>query len=289
MARIALSLLAALGLLSSFTPPAEALSIATGSGTTSCTASSSPAKFSSFVTTEQIAVQTCSDAFAQFESDGSVSFETETIVRVSTVFAAAPMADVAVTATTFQNPAGLTRTLRSAGTARFAYEFDLDGFGPAGFSGQVPLSIRSPWEINRDQGASALVQVTLRDNRNPPQSDRQFVTRAENAPGGIIGGTFVIGIDLETSVVIGLIIESACSIDTAPQLGSVECQAVIDPVIEFDQARFDAQQGANTFNLASFYSINTSANLPEPGTGLLLGLCAMGGAALRRKTHLRTA
>lgn len=39
--------------------------------------------------------------------------------------------------------------------------------------------------------------------------------------------------------------------------------AAIDPIIEFDQAAFDAQQGANTYPLDSYFQINISPNLNE--------------------------
>lgn len=57
------------------------------------------------------------------------------------------------------------------------------------------------------------------------------------------------------------------------ELGAVEpCEggesrvrafAAVDPVFVFDQARFDAEQGANSFPLDQFYQINISPNINE--------------------------
>ena len=68
------------------------------------------------------------------------------------------------------------------------------------------------------------------------------------------------------------------------------CQAVIDPTFSFDQATFDATQGAHSFNLASYYSFAYSPNLtagaglsvPEPNGVALLGLGIFGVALSRR-------
>jgi hypothetical protein len=50
----------------------------------------------------------------------------------------------------------------------------------------------------------------------------------------------------------------------------------VDPLFEFDQAAFDAEMGANTFNLADNYSFGFSPNIPisdtpEPSSLLLFG------------------
>jgi hypothetical protein len=50
----------------------------------------------------------------------------------------------------------------------------------------------------------------------------------------------------------------------------------VDPLFEFDQAAFDTEMGANTFNLADNYSFGFSPNIPtnatpEPSSWLLLG------------------
>jgi hypothetical protein len=71
---------------------------------------------------------------------------------------------------------------------------------------------------------------------------------------------------------------------------SASCVAVLDPVFEFDQARFDAMYGAFSFPLDQYFEIVYSPNLPIPpatpavpllpgpiGVGLLGGALAMTG------------
>lgn len=75
-------------------------------------------------------------------------------------------------------------------------------------------------------------------------------------------------------------------------LGTVssECQAVVDPILSFDQATFDTRMGVDTFSLARYYQIAYSANLvPEPATWMSMagGLLAV-LAALRRKREIST-
>jgi hypothetical protein len=66
------------------------------------------------------------------------------------------------------------------------------------------------------------------------------------------------------------------------------CSAVVDPVLGFDQAAFDAQMGADTFPLAHNYefvfSENVTAPIPEPRTYamMLAGLMPIGWMARRR-------
>jgi hypothetical protein len=70
-----------------------------------------------------------------------------------------------------------------------------------------------------------------------------------------------------------------------------DCQAVIDPEFQFDQAAFDAQMGSNTFPLAKYYDFGYSPNLssaptptPEPSSFVLLGtgMLILLGLAARR-------
>jgi hypothetical protein len=59
-------------------------------------------------------------------------------------------------------------------------------------------------------------------------------------------------------------------------LEGAEGNVSVDPLFEFDQAAFDTEMGANTFNLADNYSFGFSPNIPtnatpEPSSWLLLG------------------
>jgi hypothetical protein len=68
----------------------------------------------------------------------------------------------------------------------------------------------------------------------------------------------------------------------------VECTAMVDPIIGFDQAAFDALYGANSFTLAEYYSLGFNAGVvPVPSAVWLLGSGLLGLVAVaRRRTSL---
>jgi hypothetical protein len=100
---------------------------------------------------------------------------------------------------------------------------------------------------------------------------------------GVVNLLFAPGIDYHGTV------GSDCYAWVGSGLDYSECQAVTDPIFQFDQAAFDAQMGTLTFPLANYYAFELSPNLvPEPSpamtTGLALAiLCVI---ALSRKATL---
>ena len=87
---------------------------------------------------------------------------------------------------------------------------------------------------------------------------------------------------------------AACSmgqIATGSMSGS--CSAFADPFVGFDQAAFDAQMGAKTFNLSNAFEIVTSgglqptAGVPEPTSwAMMIAGFGLAGAAMRRRQSL---
>lgn len=68
-----------------------------------------------------------------------------------------------------------------------------------------------------------------------------------------------------------------------PLTSRAECSVVADPILGLDQAAFVARYGDAAFNLADYYRVSVSPNVPvpEPATAVLW-LAALAAAAVRR-------
>jgi hypothetical protein len=75
-------------------------------------------------------------------------------------------------------------------------------------------------------------------------------------------------LDLFPSHTYSVVMSTACELWAGPvgqnADASAHCLAKVDPLIGFDQARFDAIMGANTFPLSQYYAFVFSENVPLP-------------------------
>jgi hypothetical protein len=73
-------------------------------------------------------------------------------------------------------------------------------------------------------------------------------------------------LDLHPNYAYGVVVSAACGLWAGPvgqdAAASARCSAEVDPVIGFDQARFDEIMDANTFPLNEYYAFVFSENLP---------------------------
>lgn len=73
-----------------------------------------------------------------------------------------------------------------------------------------------------------------------------------------------------------------------PLTSSAECHVAADPFLGLDQAAFDARYGAQAFNLADYYQLNVSPNVPvpEPASAALWLAALVTASAWRARRRL---
>lgn len=223
----------------------------------------------SFLVTENIVSQMCDAVFIS----GSQFAQSISSVRV--LFNATPFADVITFAEQTNGPPSAARAFGQAELTYFSSTRFIDGIAPPFIPGQLPLRVAAPWAMNVDGATSsnASIRLTIYDSDGAVFfSDTQ--TRFTPA---IDTGEYVVFGAPEPLDFFTIEIESTCAA-IAPVDGEANCQAIIDPLITFDQATFDATWGASSYVLADYWEIGQSPNLvPEPGFAGLIGL---GGLAL---------
>lgn len=233
----------------------------------------------SFFETANIVSQACDAAFISGSRFG------QSIVSVRVLFNATPFADVIAFA---EQTDGVPSATRADGRATLTYysttDF-VDGISPPFIPGNLPLRIAARWAMNVDgaSGSNASIRLEILDS-----DDEVFFSDTQT-----VGSS---AIETDEYVLFGapepldpftITIESTCNA-IAPEEGEADCQAVIDPLLEFDQATFDATWGPLSYPLDVYWELVQSPNLvPEPGVGSMLawGALALVGAtsSVRRR------
>jgi len=267
--------------------PSLALTDATSQGTAHCSALTfpTPAPIDFGPTTAEIVQLGCD----RLGTQGAPPFVTTTqsVVILNTGHSAIPVADVQLSLSLLDGTGANSAFTFASGQAQINYEADIRLKQPTPFNGRIPILLFSRWSIDRTVGADASVRVQV-SHLTPigPEGGTRQRIRSFGDPTEQIGGTFVIGFGAVRGPAINIQIDSSCDtrrFSLRPGVSAIDCQAVIDPIIAFDQATFDATMGANSFVLADFFEIGLSTNLPEPGTAPLLALGLLGLASQGRR------
>jgi hypothetical protein len=132
----------------------------------------------------------------------------------------------------------------------------------------VPVVMTDSGDTSVDGSGGATASVEFPSSG--PEYNVPVVEQLSLTPGDAIAGS----------------IDAFCWTDTYPS-GSGECQALVDPVFQLDQATFDTQMGGNTFPLASYYDLELSPDVgvPEPASVALIGAGMLGLGYAVRKTE----
>lgn len=272
--RAAFALVLAIGLAMTATASAQQIeAIASGNG--QCFAFSDFGQ-DSFIATENVVSQMC-DASASISSQQRFG---RSISSVRVLFVAAPFADVQTFAESMN---GVGSQVRSAGEAELTYLSStrfVDGVAPPFIPGELPLRLSARWAMTTfgSDGSSASIRLTILDS-----DGAVFFSDTQMVNSGSLEDEYVLFGAPEPLDPFTITIASSCA-SIAPENGLSRCQAVIDPVLEFDQPTFDATWGAASYPLGDFWEIEQSPNLvPEPGFGHLLGVGLMPLAAVARR------
>ncbi|MDJ0788800.1 MAG: hypothetical protein QNK05_18480 [Myxococcota bacterium] len=273
--------------------PSLAMSLARSTGTARC-AVQTPVELSGFSQFSRIISLGCDKT--NFVVGGfpgqppQVIVDGTAVVVLNTIHSKEPIADVQAA---FVNQVGASgpgrnpRVNEASGSASVEYEYGLvsiqERIGlPSSF--RVDMTIVSAWEMNsRGAGSGAAVGIRVFHDAFPDQQN--FIDSASISGTDSLEDEFRFSLAVDRSVPVRIVIEATCGVvGSVVEGGTTDCQSVIDPVIRFDQAAFDARMGADTFPLDEFFAIELSANLPEPDPGMLL---ASGGLLLALSRGVR--
>ena len=235
----------------------------------------------SFIVTENIVSQMCEAVFISGSRFG------QSISSVMVLFNATPYAGVQTLAESVDGTGG--DPVRASGQAELTYLSTtrfVDGVAPPFIPGQLPLRVTAPWAMTTFglDGSIASISLTILDS-----DGAVFFTDTQTLTAGNETDTYVLFGAPEPMDFFTIMIAATC-FSGASDDEFANCQAIIDPLIEFDQPTFDATWGAASYPLADFWEIAQSPNLiPEPGFGILGSLGALGLATLgrRRSRHAR--
>ncbi len=256
--------------------PSSALSNAFAAGTGECTT------FGDFANREEGAFSSVVNANTMMcdKSTQSGNRFAQAVTNINVLFVKEPIVDVQASAS--QDNGGNNTIAVASGFLRYETDIQLKGPPPMAIS-SVPVIARSPYAMNTFglPNGSATVFMTVDQPASGVFVQERRTFGVDAAFGEIVvKGPVLVGVPIEIRI------EATCGV-TAPSVGISGCQAIIDPILAFDQTAFDAIHGPNSFVLADFFEFGLSSNLPEPGVGVLLGFFAI-GLSMRRPGTARS-
>lgn len=232
-----------------------------------------------FIVTENIVSQMCDAVSVNGDRVGTSG------AAVRVLFNTTPFVDVQTVAEQENGNSG--PNVRANGQAELTYLSTtrfIDGLAPPFIPGLLPLRVAAPWAITDfgTEGMTASIRLTILDS-----DGAVFFSDTQTLFSGHATDTYELFGAPEPFEPFTITIESTCS-SVAPANGISLCQAVIDPLIEFDQPTFDATFGGSGYVLADFWEIAQSGNLvPEPGFGAMIAAGSLGLALVRRRRGVR--
>ena len=205
--------------------------------------------------------------------------------RVGASFYTEPVVDAQTTSVSRD---GFDGGVFTSATSTLTYQSDIVFItAPPFFSSRWPLLLSSSYSMTDfgTPGVTASVWLYVEQS----DGDIFFQNRQRLGVDPAEGSYFLQGMAADTEP-LTIILEATCT-SSAPGDGSSSCQALIDPLIEFDQATFDDIYGENSFILEDYLAIELSPNLspapvPVPAAAWLFGSGLLGliGAARREQT-----
>ena len=205
--------------------------------------------------------------------------------RVAAYFYTEPAVDVQ---TTSVSEDGFDGGVFTSATSTLTYQSDIVLTSPPPFfPGRWPLLLSSKYSMTDFGTSGVTASVWLYVEQS--DGDIFFQDRKRLGVDPAEGSYILQGMAADTEP-LTIILEATCT-SSAPGDGSSSCQALIDPLIEFDQATFDDIYGDNSFVLEDYLAIELSPNLspppvPVPAAAWLFGSGLIGliGAARRKRS-----
>lgn len=199
-----------------------------------------------------------------------------------------------VHATASASSSGILTQASASSGGTVTYYFEIEEEAPSPFSpGAFPIYFEAKGEgslsggFDPDTGTSASASFTAIASMAGVEFGLRNVHSSETSFESFEDSTVL---DLEPTSPSNPFyrVEVAVGCEASASGLSGTCQAVADPLIRFDQATFDAVHGSSSFELADYYRLGFSENLPvpEPAPALLL---VMGALVLLGAGRLRLA
>jgi hypothetical protein len=131
---------------------------------------------------------------------------------------------------------------------------------PIGGLFTLPLRIRTRGEVSGyvDNYSEGIAEVTVWE-------DGDLVFKQTALPPSLPNFDIMVTEDTPIDTVFDVSLHASCWAMSDRDLLASDCQALVDPEFDFDQAAFDAAMGEDSFPLDDFYEAELSANLAVLG------------------------